>query len=403
MAVFWRWWTAGAVSSAGTAVGAVALPLTALIALDATPLQMGVVAAAGYVAWLVIGMPAGVLVQRLPLRGAQIAADLVRAAAVASVPLSWYLGALTIAQLVAVALVVSLANVVFGVANATFLPSIVPPERLEARNSLNSATEAVTTLGGPAVAGLLVQALGAVPVLFVDAVSYLCSAALLRTLPPRRAGASAERPLIRDGLRFVARHPVMGPGMWTAAAVNFVCGAQLALFPLYLVRDLHTPPGWVGLLLAVEGAGTLLGAALTTRVTARLGTARALLLASAVAVSGAMIIPLGTAWAAYAAFVLGSVVFAGGVVVMSVTMRTYRQLASPPDLLARVIATVRFVSWGAIPIGSLLAGLFAGHAGARPALFAFGAATVLAPLALLRSPIRRLRDLTDYAPAPAVA
>jgi MFS family permease len=408
MSVFWRWWTALAASSAGSAVGAVALPLAALTVLDATPLQMGLIAAASYVAWLLIGMPAGVLVQRLPLRGAQVGADLLRAVAVASIPVCWYLGVLSIAQLVAVALVVSLANVVFDVANATFLPAIVPPGQLQARNSLTSATHAVTHLAGPSAGGLFVQALGPVPVLLVDAGSYLASAALLRTLPPRRAGARDDWPpvraMIREGWRFVARHPIMAPGMWTATAVNFVCGAQLALFPLYLVRDLHTPPVAVGALLAVEGAGTLAGAALTTRLTARLGTARALLVASVVAVAGAAVIPFGTSWAAYAAFGLGNVVFAAGVVVLSITTRTYRQIATPPDLLSRVMATVRFVSWGAIPVGGLLAGLVAEAVGARAALFAFAAATALAPLALLRSPIRTMRDLTDHdRPAPPAA
>jgi MFS family permease len=404
--MFWRWWSAGAASSAGSAISAVALPLTALVVLDATPVQMGLIAAAGYVAWLLIGMPAGVLVQRLPLRGAQVTADLLRAAAVASVPVAWYAGVLTVAQLVAVALVVSLATVVFDVANATFLPEIVPAAQLQSRNSLTSATDAVSRLGGPSAGGLLVQLLGPVATLFADAGSYLASAALLRTLPPRPAPAPGARPpmrrMIREGWQFVAHHPIMGPGMWTATAVNFVCGAQLTLFPLYLVRDLHAPAGAVGFLLAAEGAGTLAGAALTSRFTARVGAARALLVSSFAAVAGAAIIPIGTASAAYAAFVLGNVVFAAGVVILSVTTRTYRQLATPPDLLPRVAATVRFVSWGAIPVGGFLAGLLAQATGARVALFVFAAATLLAPLALLRSPrIRAGEDLDLSAFQPA--
>nr|BFE57230.1 hypothetical protein GCM10020063_017560 [Dactylosporangium thailandense] len=387
--MFWRWWSAGMASSAGSAISAVALPLTALTVLDATPVQMGLVAAAGYAAWLLIGMPAGVLVQRLPLRGAQIAMDVLRAVAVASIPVAWAFGVLTIAQLIAVALVVSLATVVFGVANATFLPAIVPREQLQSRNSLTSATDAVVQLGGPSAGGLLVQLLGPVPTLLADAASYVASAAFLRTLPARRTPAPQDWPpmrrMIAEGWRFVARHPVMGPGMWTATAVNFVCGAQLALFPLYLVRVLHTPPGLLGVLLAAEGAGTLLGAALTSRVTARAGAGRALILASFVAVLGATTIPIGTGWAAYLAFALGNIVFAGGVVILSVTTRTYRQLATPPELLPRVAATVRFVSWGAIPVGGLLAGLLADATNARTALFAAAAATVLAPLALLAS------------------
>jgi hypothetical protein len=354
VSVFWRWWTAGTSSDLGSAVGGVALPLTALAVLDATPFQMGMIAAAGYVAWLVIGLPAGVIVQRLPLRGAQIGADLIRALAVASIPVAWWFGLLTIAQLVVVALAVSFANVVFFVANTTFLPEIVSRDQLQSRNSLASGTHAATQLAGPALGGLAVQFLGAVPTLLVDAISYLVSAALLRTLPARH-GHRTDRPtpmgaMIREGWAFVVRHPMMGPGMWSATAINFVCGAQLALYPLYLVRELGAPAGVVGVLLAADGVGTLLGAALTTRFTTAVGTARGLIVAGFVATAGAFVVPWGTGWAGYAAFAVGNLVFSGGVVVLSVTTRTYRQIASPPELLSRVMATVRFVSWGAIPL-----------------------------------------------------
>ncbi|MGW3603505.1 MFS transporter [Micromonospora sp. NPDC005161] len=398
--VFWRWWTAGTTSMVGSAVGAVALPLTALTVLDATAFEMGLIAAASYVAWIVIGLPAGVIVQRLPLRGAQVGADLARAVAVASIPLAWWWGHLTVAHLVITALVVSFANVLFDVANSTFLPSIVDREQLQSRNSLTSATHAATQLSGPSLGGLAVQALGAVPTLLVDSASYLVSAALLRTLPARRDDAPDRWPpvgeLIREGWRFVAHHPVMGPGMWAATAINFVCGAQYALYPLYLVRELHAPAGLVGVLLAVEGIGALVGAALTTRITARIGTARALIAAGFTTVAGAFLIPWGTGWPAYAAFAAGNVVFALGTVVLSVTTRTYRQIASPPDLLSRVMATVRFVSWGAIPVGGLVAGALAGPLGARATLFVFATAVVCAPLAPLFSPVRHLRDLTDH-------
>ncbi|GIH45744.1 MFS transporter [Microbispora rosea subsp. rosea] len=377
-----------------------ALPLTALTVLDASAFQMGMIAAAGYVAWIVIGLPAGVVVQRLPMRRVQVGADVARAAAVVSIPLAWWLDRLTVAQLVIVALVTSFATVVFDVANSTFLPSIVSREQLQSRNSLTSGTHATTQLGGPSVGGLVVQVLGAVPTLLVDAAGYLVSALLLRTLPERRAQAPDRWPPIRamigEGWRFVVHHPLMGPCMWAATAANTVCGAQQALYALYLVRELHAEPGLVGLLLAADGVGTLIGAALTNRVTARLGTARALIVAGFVAVAGALVVPLGIGWQAFAAFAAGNVVFAAGVVVLSVVTRTYRQIASPPDLLPRVMATVRFVSWGAIPIGGLIAGVVAGMLGGRITLLIFVVAAVCVPLVLLASPIRHLRDLADY-------
>ncbi|MEV4538128.1 MFS transporter [Asanoa sp. NPDC049518] len=408
LTAFWRWWTAGTTSHVGSAVGGIALPLTALAVLDASAFEMGLITAAGYLAYLLISLPAGVIVQRVPLRGMQVALDLVRAVAIASVPLAWWLDSLTVAQLVLVALVVSFANVLFDVANQTFLPEIVPAAQLQARNSLNSGTHAATQLGGPSLGGLAVQLLGAVPTLLVDAVSYLISAVLLGTLPARRVRRPAERPpmvaMIREGWHFVLRHPIMGPAMWDATATNFVCGAMLALFPFYLVRDLHATPLLVGLLLAADGLGTLVGAALTTRFTDRVGTARGLIVAAFVGVAGALVIPLGTGTAAYLCFAAGNLVFAGSTVVLSVTTRTYRMLASPPELLSRVIATVKFVSWGAIPLGSLLAGVLAGPLGARTTLLVFGALTVLSPIIYLSTPIRGLRDLPlDVTPEPVEA
>jgi MFS family permease len=407
MGVFARWYAAMTTSQAGTAVGAVALPLTALVTLDATPFEMGLIAAAQYVAWIVIGLPAGVLVRRLPLRSAQIGADLARFAAVLSVPLAWWAGVLSVGQLIAVALVTSFANVIFDVANSTFLTSIVPPEQLQSRNSLTSGTHAATLLGGPSIGGVIVQLLGAVPTLLIDAVSYLASAALLRTLPYRPADTGTGRvevvAQIREGWRYVTGHPIIGPCMWTATAANTVCGAQHALFALYLVRELHAPPGLVGVLLAADGVGTLLGAAFTTRLATAIGTARALVLAGFVAVAGAVVIPLGSGLRGYAAFALGNVVFSSGVVVLSVITRTYRQITSPPELLSRVMATVRFVSWGAIPLGGLLAGALAGAIGARATLLLFVAAAVCMPLALLRSPVWHLRDLSDFRSDPVPA
>ncbi|MCG5461697.1 MFS transporter [Micromonospora sp. MED01] len=408
LTAFWRWWVAGTTSQLGSAVGTLALPLTALTVLHASAFEMGLITAAGYLAYLLISLPAGVIVQRLPLRGMQVALDLVRALAIASVPLAWWFDMLTVAQLIAVALVVSFANVLFDVANQTFLPEIVPAAQLQARNSLTSGTHAATALGGPSLGGLAVQVLGAVPTLFVDAVSYLLSATLLRTLPARRVQRPAERPpmvtMIREGWHFVLRHPIIGPAMWDATATNFVSGAMLALFPFYLARELHAPPLMIGLLIAADGLGSLIGAALTTRFTDRFGTARGLIIAAVVSVGGALIIPLGTGAAAFLAFAIGNVILASSTVVLSVTTRTYRMLASPPELLSRVIATVKFVSWGAIPVGALLAGILAGPLGARTTLLIFGALTVLSPIIYLSTPIRRMRDLPlDPTPTPTVA
>jgi MFS family permease len=398
-AVFWTYWSASTVSSMGSAVSAVALPLVAVSVLHASAFEVGVLAAASYVAWLVIGLPAGVLVARLPLRGTQVAMDLVRAAALVSIPLAWWLDALTLAQLVGVALVTSFASVLFDVGSMTLLPTIVPREQLQSRNSFNSGTHATTQLAGPSLGGLFVQLLGAVPTMVVDTVSYLASAVLVSRLPARRpvpaSSTGSPRSLVQEGWRYVTRHPLMGPSMWDATLINFACGGLMALTPLYLVRVLGAEPGVVGLLIASEGVGSLVGAALTSRVARAFGTARALLLSGLLAAVLSLLMPLGSGPVGMVGFAVGNAGFAGGVVVSSVLMRTYRQTETPPELLSRVVATVRFVSWGAIPVGSLAAGAAAAGLGARPALWLVCVATFLPLVVLLASPIPHLRDLDD--------
>ncbi|MGW3866066.1 MFS transporter [Streptomyces sp. NPDC005047] len=394
-AVFWRYWAAATVSSAGTAVTALALPLVALSVLHATALQATLLAAAGQISWLLLSLPAGVIAQRLPLRRLQVTLDLVRFAAVGSLPLAWWLDRLSYPHLFLAALATGAATVLFDIGNSTFLPAIVPERQLAARNSLMSGTHAVTETGGPSGGGLLVQAAGPVGALLLDAASYLVSAALLRTLPERRpaarTGDGAGR-LIREGWRYVTRHPVMLPCMLWATATNFVCAALVALTPLYLVREAGLTPAQLGLVLAMDGVGGLAGAAVAVRLTRRFGTARGLVVTALAGGAAALLAPLTTTAADAYWFALGNAGFAFGVAIGSITTRTHRQTASPPELLSRVMATVRFVSWGAQPLGALTAGLLATYAGTHAALWTVCAAAVLPPLYLLTFPAGRRRD-----------
>lgn len=403
--LFWTYWSADTVSGVGSAVSTVALPLLAVVVLHASAFAVGALTASSYVAWLVIGLPAGALVSRMPLRETQVAMDLLRALAIATIPLTWWVGALSMAQLAGVALVVSFANVLFGVGNMTLLPAILPKEQLSSRNSFMSGTQAVIQLGGPSLGGLLVQLVGAVPTMLADSISYLASAVLMGSLPPRAVARPENRTgmavMIRDGWRFVSRHPVMAPCMWMATVVNFACGALMALAPVYLVRVLHAPAALVGVLMATEGIGALVGAALTPRLSRRVGSARALLLAGLVGALLALLMPAGAGALGMVLFGLGNAGFAAGVVVLSINTRTYRQTESPPELLARVMATVRFVSWGAIPVGALAAGAAASTFGPHTALWLTSLVTFVPLLVLWASPVRGRRDLEET-PAPAV-
>jgi MFS family permease len=397
--LFWRFWFATTVSGAGSAVTLVALPLVALSVLDASAFEISLLSAAGQVGWLVLGLPAGVIVQRHALRGLQVTMDLVRTAAIGSIPLAWWLGQLTYTHLVLASLVVGLATVLFDVGNATFLPAIVEKDELNARNSLMSGTVAVTQTGGPSLGGLLVQIAGPVGALLVDMASYLASALTLRSLPDRRperpGGKAPATRLIREGWTYVVRHPVMMPCMVWATAANFVCAGLIALTPTYLVREAGASAGVVGLLIAMEGVGSLVGSLVTTRLATRFGTARAMVIAGTVGGLSALTMPLTTGLGSAFFFAFGNAGFAAGVVVGSIVTRTHRQTDTPPELLSRVMATVRFVSWGALPLGAAASGVLASLLGLRPALWVVCSGALAGPLILVLSRIRSLRNLSD--------
>jgi predicted MFS family arabinose efflux permease len=199
--------------------------------------------------------------------------------------------------------------------------------------------------------------------------------------------------MIRVGLSFVVRHEVIRPCVITATIVNFVCGGLLALTTVYLVRNLGASAGIVGLMVASEGAGTLLGATVTPRISARCGSGRAFRWAATMAALMALLMPLATGTIGLVLFALGNAGFAAGVVVISILARTHRHTVVPHDLLPRVMATVRFISWGVIPLGALAAGLAASTLGNRRALWLVVIASLLTPIVLWLGSMRTRRTL----------
>jgi MFS family permease len=395
--VFWRYWLATTVSGVGSAMTAVALPLVAVTVLDTTVLETTLLAATSQAAWLILGLPAGVIVQRYPLRGLQVTLDLVRLAAIGSIPAAWWMGHLTYVHLLLATFVTGLATVLFDIGNSTFLPAIVDKSELNSRNSLMSGTLAVTETGGPSASGLLIQLAGPVGVLTIDAVSYLVSAVTLRTLPERRPEAQSRAKalhLIREGWNYVIRHPVMRPCMMWATMMNFVIAALFALTPLYLVREVKVSATVVGMVIAMDGVGALVGSAVATRLARRVGTARTVIVGSLFGGLLALLMPLTNSLSNIYFYGLGMAGISFGAVVGSIMTRTHRQTDSPPELLSRVMATVRFVSWGALPLGAALSGLLASAAGLRIALWATCAGALVAPLMLLLTSVRHRRDLS---------
>ncbi|MFB4277219.1 MFS transporter [Nonomuraea sp. MTCD27] len=273
---FWRFAWANGITQLGTQVTVVALPLTAVLTLRAGAFQLGVLSAVQMAAFLVIGLPAGVWVDRWRRRPILVGADLVRGAALLTVPVAAWLGVLTMPHLYAVALVLGVGTVFFDVAQMSFLPAIVPKERLERANGRLEVTRQVSVLAGPGLGGWLVTAFTAAFALLADAVAYLASGLLLAGVragerPAAPAGRGRLRAEAGEGIGFVLRDPVLRRVAVGGALTRVALGVCAVGYPLYLVVDLGVDATRYGLLLSASAVGALAGAVLAARVTARHG------------------------------------------------------------------------------------------------------------------------------------
>ena len=390
---------ANTVSALGTAVTTIALPLVAVIVLKATIFQVGLVSASGMVGWIFFGLSAGVWVDRMRRRPVLITCDVVRAAALISVPIAAALSLLTLVHLMIVALVVSVASVFFDIASQTYLPAIVNEETLLASNSKLQASQSAAEMGGPALGGALVSTIGAPFAVVVDAVSFVISAVCLGRVRTREdpiiqsSMQPAMFPQIREGLAYTWRHPVLRPLMLTAAGVNMLSAGTETLLVVFLLRTVDITPGLIGVLLASSGLGGVLGASIASKLSDYLGSARTIVVAAIACPLLSLLVPITFGGIGLAFFVAGSVGATAFMVVFSVVARYYRQTETPAGMLGRVTATVRFVSWGVLPFGALAAGALGDLVGLRSALWILSLGLLLTPLPILTSPLSRRATL----------
>ncbi|KAB8158847.1 MFS transporter [Streptomyces sp. 3MP-14] len=389
---------ASAVSRGGMAVGNLALPLVAIVALDASVGEVGLLATLTTAAFLLVGPFGGVWVDRLRKRPVMIAADLARALLLGWVPLAWWAGWLTLEQLCVVALLTGVGTVFFDVAALSLLPLVVGRERLLAANSALHGFDAGVAVAGPAAAGGLVALVTAPFAVAANAVGYLASACLLAGVrveepAPERAGRGRVWAEVAEGARFVAGHPVLRPVLVQGGLANLGIRMVTVVLPVVLVQELGLSAGMVGLFLAGGGVGVLLGATFARRLAERLGAGRTLwLLGLAIAPFG-LVLPLvreGTLlWLAAGAWAV--VTFKTGV--DNVLLVSFRQRVTPDRLLGRMNASFRTVLTGALAVGSALTGLLGELAGPRAPLWAGALALSLVWVPIAASPLRTLRDL----------
>ncbi|WP_328774497.1 MFS transporter [Streptomyces sp. NBC_00257] len=378
-------------------MGQTVLPLLAATTLKASPFQMGVLTAAGTAAFLLIGLPTGVLVDRIRRRPVMLTADFARAALLFTVPLAAWVGVLTLAQLITVAFLVSVATVLFDVAYQSYLPSLVGRVQLMEGNTRLQSSLSAAEVMGPGVGGGLAQLIGAATSALTTAVSYLASGLLLlriRTPEPRLVGhdGTRVRTQTKEGLAFVLGEKSLRAITISTALSNWAITILLSMQMLFLTRDLGLAPGAVGAVLALSGAGGLLGALTAGRCAQWIGPARAIWLIPLVVSPVALVVPIAEPGRLTVLCVLGLALRAYGTTVFNVVNVSYRQAICPDRLLGRVNATVRFITWGAMPVGGLLGGVLGGWIGVRATLWVSCSALALTPLPLLLSPLRSLRE-----------
>ncbi|AQZ66668.1 MFS transporter [[Actinomadura] parvosata subsp. kistnae] len=397
---------AGAVSQLGSQISYVALPLLAVTALGAGAGEVGLLSALGTLTVLLLGLPAGAWVDRVRRRPLMIATDLLRAAVLLSVPLAWWAGQLSMGHLYVVAVLTGAGTLLFDVAAYSIVPALVGRERLTPANTLLVGTGAGMDVAGRSAAGVLVQVAGAPVAILLDALSYVWSAAWLRTVPEpggaRRGCADdpMERPepmerqepmgrQIAEGVRFLFGNPILVTALLQGTMANLAFPLCSVLLPVVLVQQLGHPEWVVGAYLAAGGLGVLAGSAGANAIGRRLGTGRAAWLASVVTTPAALVVPLLTwggpwVWASAAAwFVL---TFRTGL--NNVLLVSLRQRVTPDAMLGRMTATMRLLLTGALGAGGLLAAGVGELWGAGAAMALGAAVMALSWLPYVRSPLR---------------
>jgi MFS family permease len=405
-----RLFAAMAVSYTGDAVTLVALPLTAVLVLDATPGELALVGAAQAVPIFAFSLPLGAWVDRGRRRWPMlVGADLVRAALLACVPLAAVLGVLSLPMLAAIAFLVSTASTLFDLSFAGWLPRLLGGDELHRANARVELARSAAQVAGPATGGALVSVLSAPMALLADAVSFVASAALIgsiRRAEPVFAPAAERRSLGAElvaGAAFLARQRFVAAIVATVTTNNFSRSVAMGVAIFYLVEAAGMGPAAIGLAFALGNTGFLAGALVARRLSARLGMGRTMQLG--VSLFGPSMLVFALAPVSLAGVAFTGMLFAHGfgIAVHNVNQVTVRQLLTPDWLRARVVAVTRLAGGGAIPVGTVLGGVIAEMAGVRWALVASGVGLTVGSLPYLVVGVRRLRTVADVALAGELA
>ena len=359
---FVRLWTAESVSQLGSQVSLLALPLLAIKTLHASTFAVGALSAVEFAPFLIVGLPAGVIVDRRRRRPVLMLGDIGRAIALFSIPLAWWLGVLTLAQLFVVVFITGVLTVFFDVAYQSYLPALVDHDQLGDGNAKLEISRSGAQIAGPGLAGALVQIVGAPAAVVADAVSFVLSATRCcssgapsrRSRRPSRSGRRcAPRSAKGSATCSATRRCARSPGAPRPRTTSARCSTAVLL--VYLVRTLHYSAGVIGLIFMFANIGLPPSAAAARRVERRLRLGRTIWMSILVGQIGGLVVAFSPRHHAFPWIVGGMVLFAAGGTIYNISQVSYRQAITPNRMLGRMNATMRFMVWGTMPLGSLTA------------------------------------------------
>ena len=407
---FVRLFTAASVSYLGSFVTRMALPLAAIYGLSAGPLELSAIRSFEFLGWLLVGLVAGAWVDRLRRRPVMIGADLGRAIILGSIPIAALAGLLTLAHLVIAAFLAAVLSVFFNAASGAYLPSIVARGRLVTANSAMSASASIAEFTGFGLSGVLVQILTAPIAIAIDALSFVGSALVLMTIrrpePARPAVADREPVLreIREGIDVVAHSPILRALAIAHAADHLLWGVFGTTYLLFAIDEIGLSAAAIGVITAIGGLGAFVGAALASRVVARLGAGRAMIAGLGGTLIGSALIPLAPS----GAVVLGAALLIGQQIIADASGTIYEVVESSVTqtivhdrVLGRVKATVSVITTVTALAGSLLGGIIGVAFGLRAAIVVGLVGALIAVITVWRSPAGRLRRIEDAEPIAA--
>lgn len=394
-------WGGQTVSDMGSAVTTLALPLLAVSVLKATTFQVSLIIFLTYLAYLLITLPAGVLVDQVRKHGLMMWCDVARVVLVGSIPIVAVLGSVTLWQIYLVALFGGALSVFFDVAYQSYVPALVQGEQLVDANGKLGTTNSFAGLLGPSIGGALVGLIGAAKAVAVDAASFAISALsliLIRTpeaKPERRAEHVTFRAAMNEGLRFVVKHPILRRIVACTSTANLFGSSIQAVEIVFLVRVLHAGPALVGLLFSLGAVGGLVGGLTAGWFAKKFGSARIIWASLLLPAPLLVLIPLATPGWGTLLFAVGNIVFSLTSLLYNSAQVSYRQRICPPELLGRMNASVRWIVWGTLPLGALMGGALGTWIGIRPTIWIGVVGCAFAGLFVFFSPLRKMRDVPD--------